>query len=158
MKRLALLLALAACGRSEPPPPQVFRNPAVPIYSNATFDPARLSGNWRQVGHFGAGCAPGGASFDAGVMTARLCLNGQEKRFGGPYAVLGPGRFLPPGEVEPWWVLWVDVGERSMAIGTPSGSFGLLLDREGAIPQDRLVAAREVLDWNGYDLGRFRSY
>ncbi len=136
----------------------MFRDGAVPIYSNASFDPAALSGSWRQVGHFGAGCRPGGASFENGVMTARLCINGSEKRIGGPYTTLGPGRFLPAGEAEPWWILWVDVGERSMAIGTPSGSFGVLLDREGAIPPDRLTAAREIFDWNGYDLARFSAY
>ena len=37
----------------------------------------------------------------------------------------------------------VDSGYRTMAIGTPSGRFGMILDR-GAIPPDRLTAAREA--------------
>lgn len=158
MRRLALALLLAGCARELPAPPAAFRNTAAPIYSNAVFDASRLAGEWRQVGGFGAGCRPGRVRFDGGTMDARLCLNGQEQAFSGPFAVTGPGRILPPGGVAEWWVIWIDVGERSMAIGTPSGQFGFLLDREGPIPPDRLAAAREIFDWNGYDLGAFRPY
>lgn len=158
MRRLALLLLLAACGRAEAPVPAVFRDSAAPIYSNAVFDAGLLSGDWRQVGAFGEACAPGGVSFAGGTLNARLCLNGREQVLSGPFTVIGPGRILPPGGTEPWWILWIDVGERSMAIGTPSGAFGFLLDREGAIPPDRLAAAREIFDWNGYDVSRLRGY
>lgn len=156
--RLALLLLLAGCGARELPQQAVFRNTATPIYSNAVFDARQLSGDWRQVGNFGAGCRAGGVRFESGMLTGRLCLNGQEQSLSGPFIVSGPGRIMPPGGGEEWWILWIDVGERSMAIGTPSGSFGFMLDREGAIPPDRLAAAREIFDWNGYDVSRLQSY
>ncbi|MEZ5912411.1 MAG: hypothetical protein R3D84_09475 [Paracoccaceae bacterium] len=71
-----------------------------------------------------------------------------------------PGRFRPAlGGVagQSWWVLWLDSGARTLVVGTPSGDFGAILDREGAaIPPDRMQAAREVLAFNGYDLTRLR--
>ncbi|QUS34792.1 lipocalin family protein [Falsirhodobacter algicola] len=159
MRRLALLLlALAACTRAPAPPPaaEVFRDASAPIWSNASFDAQRLSGTWRQVAGFGADCAPGAVRFEGGRISGSLCLDGEERRFDGPITTAGPARLLPAGESQPWWILWIDIDERSMAIGTPSGAFGFVLDRTGAIPADRLKAAAEILDWNGYDMARFR--
>lgn len=34
----------------------------------------------------------------------------------------------------------------------PPGTAGWILNRDPAIPPDRLAAAREMLDFNGYDL------
>lgn len=157
-RALALLMLLAACGREPPAAPAVFRNTATPIWSNAVFDAGQLSGDWRQVASFGAACAPGSARFQGGQMQATLCLNGERRSFSGPFAVTGPGRILPAGASEEWWILWVDVGTRTMAIGTRSGSLGFVLDREGATPPDRMQAAREILDWNGFDLTRMVVY
>ena len=56
--RVVLMLAVAACART-PAPGGAFRNVGVPIYSNATFDFARLPGAWQQAATFGAPCAPG---------------------------------------------------------------------------------------------------
>lgn len=39
-------------------------------------------------------------------------------------------------------------------IGTPDGSFAAVLNRDPVIPEDRLVAARRVLEFNGYDTSR----
>ena len=65
----------------------------------------------------------------------------------------GAGRFQPAkGEV--WWVLWVDEEYRTAVIGTPSGAFGAVINRTASIKPDRLRAAREVLDFNGYDVSR----
>ena len=43
-----------------------------------------------------------------------------------------------------------------MAIATPSGRFGFILNRDGRLPADRQTAAREVFDWGGYDLTKLR--
>lgn len=50
------------------------------------------------------------------------------------------------------WVLWVDDGFRTAAVGTPDGRWGWILDRSTSGGADRIAAAREVLDFNGYDL------
>ena len=46
---------------------------------------------------------------------------------------------------------FVELDLRTLVIGTPDGSFGFILNRGGPLPSDRLAAAREILDWNGYD-------
>lgn len=155
MRWILLLLAVAACARA-PEPAEVFRNRQIPIYSNATFDAATLTGTWTQVATFGAPCAPGALTFAPGRVDGTLCLNGQVRRIAGPFDITGPSRILPAGEGEPWWILWIDYDRRSMAIGSPSGTFGFVLDRTGEIPSDRLAAAGNIFDWNGYDTAHFR--
>ena len=159
---LAALLALAACA---PAPQKVagFRDPAAPIWSAAAFAPERAAGDWRQVAAHAqrpGGCAagavrltpaPGGLSIDG-----TLCLNGKAEPVNALARPAGPGRLTLAGQ-EDWWILWVDEGYRTLAIGTPSGRFGLVLDR-GAIAPDRLAAAREVFDFNGYTPAAFRPF
>ena len=55
-----------------------------------------------------------------------------------------------------YWVLWVDADYRTAAIGTPSGSFGWIIDRAKSGGEDRIKAARDVLGFNGYDLSRLK--
>ncbi len=167
---LPLLLLLVACAA---PAPRVdgFRQPGRPIYSNAVLDLTTLSGRWMQVAAFSAsgtpGCAPGGADIAAGTsgltLSGRLCLNGANLTYRGPMAISGPGRLTPAARAprpldREWWVLWADVDLRTLVIGTPDGSFGFILNRGGALPPDRLRAARDILDWNGYDVARLALF
>lgn len=160
---LILLALTAACSAPKPQQPPSFRSAGTPIYSNAVFEPARLEGDWVQVASFGGGCAPGAARFTGDELRTTLCLAGREQAFAGPYAQTAPGRLAlrgadAAGIGEPWWVIWVDTDYRTLAIGTPSGSFGFLLNRGGPLPPDRLTAAREIFEWNGYDLSRLTVY
>lgn len=161
------LLILAACA---PTPARLdgFRKQG-PIYSNAVLDLSTLAGRWQQVAAFSAartGCRPGGAEFGRSpgglTVTARLCLNGRDVALSGPLAITGPGRLTPAKAPPPlnreWWVLWADVDLRTLVIGTPDGSFGFILNRGGPLPPDRLTAAREILDWNGYDTARLALF
>jgi apolipoprotein D and lipocalin family protein len=140
-----------------------FRQPGAQIYSNAVLENPRLVGDWVQVAEFATAVAPacvkGGARISQMGQSLRvdgdLCLNGVRTAFAGPLGAAGPGRFNAPTG-EDWWVLWADVGYRTLAIGTPSGQFGFILNRGGDVPRDRMVAAREVLDWNGYAVARLR--
>ena len=167
---LALLLLLAACSAPEPPPAAGFRDGAGPIYSNAVYDPGRITGDWVQVAAFasgeGPGCAPGrvqvGGSAGALTGAGALCLDGERLAFSGALAPAGPGRVRPASAegvlAQDWWLLWVDADYRTLVVGTPSGAFGFILDRSGSLPADRMTAAREVLDWNGYDLSRLKGF
>ena len=139
-----------------------FRNASAPIWSAAAFDPSQITGEWHQVAGFAdheGGCHAGSLRLEPAGSALRiagdLCLNGTVEKLRGKATVTGPGRLTIGGEE--WWVLWVDSGYRTMAIGTPSGRFGLILDR-GAIPQDRLTAAGEVFDFNGYSTGFLRRF
>lgn len=172
MHRLSLFLALAlvACAAPAPPPVTGLRDTGKPIYSNAVYDPARITGTWNQVATFTAaadpGCPPGRVTIagSAGALTheADLCLGGTLSTSSGPLDITGPGRVRPERAVgaldAEWWLLWVDVDYRTLVVGNPAGSFGFILDRSTSLPVDRLAAAREVLDWNGYDLGKLRLY
>ncbi|WP_245298944.1 lipocalin family protein [Pseudotabrizicola sediminis] len=150
-----LCLMLAACAPTPTPQTAPYRTANAPIWSNAQFDPGRIVGQWRQSAAFGpvGGCSAGGADIggDASALTisARLCLSGQDVQLSGPMPGTGPGRFRVDGQE--WWVIWVDTDYRTLAIGTPSGAFGFILNRGGALPPDRFRAAREIFDFNGYD-------
>jgi apolipoprotein D and lipocalin family protein len=163
MPRLTALLVVLLAGCGAPPPAGGRFRAQVPIYSNATLDPARLAGQWHQSAAFAApGAAPcraGGASIARDLsVTAALCLDGQPTRLQGRLRPSGPGRVVLPGAPAPldgeWWVLWADVDYRTLAIGTPDGRFGMVLNRGGPVPPDRVAAARELFDFNGYDLSR----
>lgn len=166
MYRLILLslLALTACVSAPSHKITAFRKPGAEIWSSAAFDAARIEGHWQQVATFsaseGPGCKPGGAEVRRGAagleIAARLCLNGRVVQGSGPLRMVGPGRMAVPG-LSDWWVIWVDSGYRTLAIGTPDGSFGFVLDR-GKIGGDRLNAAREVFEFNGYNKARLKAF
>ncbi len=161
---LAAAALLSACGGKAPAPDHAaYRNPGAPIWSIAAFDPTRLAGTWTEVAAFapeGAACRPGGIEIarTPGELAAkgRLCRSGIPSVHSGALRPTGLGRLTMAGEAEPWWVLWVDTDYRTLVIGTPSGRFGYILNRNGALPPDRMKAAREILDWNGYDLAGLR--
>ncbi len=164
MYRLIALLLLAACAA---PQKTVtlgrYRAADAPIYSNAVLDVPRLAGQWRQVATFGeaGACKPGGADITkaaAGLqIDYRLCQSGAEARGKGAMRLVGPGRFEVPNQPGPWWILWADVDYRTLVIGTPDGRIGFILNR-GGFPADRVKAARELLDFNGYDLKQLVVY
>lgn len=172
MHRLRWLccLLVAACVAPVAELPGSYRLAGSPIYSSAVLDVARIEGRWVQVAGFGpeaSDCRPGGVDIRkaaAGLQAAlRLCLSGVETRASGALQGVGPGRFAlggaaVPGLGEPWWVLWADTDYRTLIIGTPSGRFGFILNRDRVLPQDRLVAAREILDFNGYDLRQLQVF
>lgn len=164
MHRLILLsaLALGACA-SAPTTVTGFRAAETPIWSAAAFAPSQIAGDWRQVAAFASkpgGCQAGALSFanagDGLSVQGNLCLDGTLQPISGIVRPSGPGRLALEG-VEEWWILWVDSGYRTLAIGTPSGRFGFILDR-ASLPPDRLTAAREVFDFNGYVTPALRPF
>lgn len=160
-RALLLTLALTACAAPAPPPG--LRDTDQPIYSSAAFDPAVLTGTWVQVADLTRrpDCDAGGMTVSPqgkGWQVAwQFCLNGKRDAGQGALHMTGPGRFALPGLATPVWVLWVDADARTLVLGTPSGAFGLILDRD-AIPADRLQAARDVLRWNGYDTAALNRF
>lgn len=165
MHKLIILacLALAACAAPVARQVSTYRKMDAPIWSNAQLDAARLPGRWVQSAGFAAApgrCTPGPVVIDGAAGTlgidAGLCLGGQLTRISGPMQATGPGRFAVAGQ--DWWVIWVDTDYRSLAIGTPKGDFGFILNRNGPLPPDRLRAATEIFDFNGYDRSRLHPF
>ena len=162
---IGLLVVLTACAPRESAGTGIYRVKASPIYSNAVFEIGRMEGSWDQVAAFAGPlasvCRPGAAEFvstPSGLRVSyKLCLSGTDANGAGAIATTGPGRFAIEGKDgigEDWWVLWVDEGYRTMAIGNPSGTFGFILNRGRALPADRLNAATEVFDFNGYNTAK----
>jgi apolipoprotein D and lipocalin family protein len=155
------LVVLAACA-APAPVVEGFRDMRAPFASTQRFETSRFLGEWVQVAAF----APPGAAVTAERHLYRRATTGQivadvtgpdgatERRV---YALEGPGRLravAPEGEA--LWVLWVDEGFRTAVLGTPSGSQAFILDRNATPAPDRLRAAREILDWYGYDMARLQ--
>ncbi len=125
------------------------------MYSSAVLETGRLNGHWVQVAAYsqnGANCAPGAVDFSdkARQVDWTLCLSGRETRGKSAFVPGKSGRYSVDGMAD-WWVLWADADYRTMVIGTPSGKFGFVLNREGALPSDRLKAVRDILKFNSYD-------
>ena len=154
---IAALAALAGCGAKAPA--GAYRSDAAQIASNALFDPARFADVWHVAGAYGAEatCGPlaetwvltGPASYR---VTGTACGPNGARAFATTAAVTGPGRIDRDGQT--LWVLWVDADYRVVVIGTPDGRFGRILSRTPQVRPDLMAAAREVLDFNGYDPAR----
>lgn len=161
------LLVIASCGAVLGPS---YRDDSVTIASSANFDASRYVGRWYEVARypnpFQADC-PGaiadyGLSDTSGVLTVRnTCLDADGQPAGsisGTATDEGLGRLSVRLQgvpvAAPYWVLWVDEGYRTAVVGAPNGRVGWILNRDPDIPADRLAAAREVLDFNGYDLNQ----
>jgi len=58
------------------------------------------------------------------------------------------------GQTRELWLIWIDDSGRTAALGEPDGRYAWVLDRSTKGGLDRIKAAREVLDFNGYDAGK----
>jgi apolipoprotein D and lipocalin family protein len=54
-------------------------------------------------------------------------------------------------------VLWVDEGFRTAVLGNKVGDFGWIIDRSTTGGAERITAAREILDFNGYAVQMLRT-
>jgi apolipoprotein D and lipocalin family protein len=66
----------------------------------------------------------------------------------------GDQALLPAAEI---WVLWMDFDDRTAAIGTPSGRFGWIMDKNTTGGGDRITAARDIMEWFGYNMAQLEE-
>jgi len=128
---------------------QSLRDPSVQMSSIAQLDGRRMQGLWHEAAGFPrqTGCRPATVGLTIEITGSDCFL--PVPRQGASLAVSGPGR-LTAGNGTEYWVLWVDADYRTMVIGDPQGRFGGILNRDVNISADRLLAAKRVLEWNGY--------
>lgn len=160
-----LIVALAGCAVAPS-----YRDQSVPISSSTAFVPDRYVGRWYEIERFPnpfqAQCAGAIAEYgltDGALSVRNICLDETGAPSGqirGRAEVVGPGRLsVRLGAVPfaaPYWVLWVDADYRVAVVGSPGGRAGWILARDPAPAPELLVAAREVLDFNGYDVSRLQ--
>lgn len=163
MYRLTLLAALALAACAPVPQGGGYRTGEGQIASAALFDPARFGDVWHTVAAFGAeaGCGPLAETWvpiapGRFTVTGTACAPGGSRAFAGEARMTGPGRITREGLSgrEELWVLWVDADYRMAVIGTPDGRFGRVVSRTPEPRGDLFTAAKQVLDFNGYDVSK----
>lgn len=151
---LAALAGLCACA----PRPELPAGPQVS--SLALFEPARMADAWHVVAETGPACGPLAETWTPEAagrfrVTGTACGPAGARSFLDTATVSGPGRFTRsgPAGTRPLWVLWADADNRIVVVGAPDRSYARILARKPSPSPDLLAAAREILDFNGYDPG-----
>ena len=143
---LALALLVAACTPEPAPDLEIgFRNPTVTLAGSTRYDSARFAGGWVTVACLGT-CAETVRYIPAtdGVMLREAV--GEQVA----YRSVGPGILREVGGAGVLVVMWVDEGFRTAAVGDVDGDWAAVIDRTGRGGADRVAAAIEVLDFNGW--------
>lgn len=159
-----LALVLAACSAPAPNTVIGYRDTAALIGATSRFDLNRFAGAWVVREHFPTEqglkvfdvIPEGDGTFTWAETTGQAALGqdaGQNATLG---TIIGQGRFRLDWDDKEYWILWVDEGFRTAVIGTPNGQFGYIIDRSRTGGADRIKAAREILDFNGYDVSQLR--
>lgn len=175
MRALTALLLLAACAAvpEQETPRESFRDPGAVIGSQTNVTAADLAGTWivrARILRSGLGFGDGPAIVVDGTglaITHEGFTSAGEGMVGAAvfrtlYEADGPGRWRlaaqqPPladlsGAPNQLWIFWLDGDRRTMAVGSPDGTYAEILDRAPNGGADRIAAAREILDWYGFDL------
>lgn len=169
LSRLAIALALTG-GLTGCDATSGFRDGGARIAATTRFDPTEMHGRWIVRERAAAAqdrLASAPESFEFGtvdgnrmaviwshrVCDAVECIDHRTQLIA---VATASGRFemqRGEGPAIEHWVLWTDADYRVAAIGTPSGAFGWIMTK-GPARDDLMQAAREILEWNGYDLAR----
>jgi len=155
---------LAGCGAPPSGPSAGYRDISALIGATSRFDLKRFAGAWTVREYFPTEQRLNGFDVitEAGgtftwVETTGQAAPGQDAEQNATLGTItGQGRFRLDWDDNDYWVLWVDEGFRTAVIGTPNGQFGYIVDRSRTGGSDRIKAAREILDFNGYDVSQLR--
>ena len=151
---------------------EVFRDPSAQIASQTDVTAQRMAGEWVIRQRFASLSGPtGGMSLSSlpngalqlsvlnGTCDEEACFEEEtlillEASGPGRWTPVGPHSALPDAEV---WGMWMDFDSRTAAIGTPSGQFGWIMDKNLTGGDDRITAARDIMDWFGYNVARLEE-
>ncbi len=145
-------LLLAACVAPHSADMQIgLRNPTVPLGATTRFDADRFAGRWRTVACLGQ-CAHRAAYRVTGKGVVHRHAAGRDVA----YTQSAPGVLRGVKSKEALVVMWVDEGFRTAAIGDADGRWAAVVDRGTSPGADRVRAATEILDFNGWDVSKLR--
>lgn len=148
-------LALGACALGGP---ETYRDESQPISASSRFDAQAFSGTWLMMATFEpARRAPIAITYVPEVQNFRVASD-EAPQIAGLYRAGRPGELVPLTDGRSTLVvMWVDEDFETAAIGTPSGSFGAVLDRDGTLRDDRARAARDIMAFNGWDVAALKG-
>lgn len=159
-----LMIALVGCAAPTATRVDGYRDTSALIGATSRFDLNRFAGEWSVREYFPTKDAlwrfdvipnaDGTFTWATKAAAAQAAPEAEQSATLG--TMIGQGRFKLDWDAREYWVLWVDEGFRTAAIGTPDGRFGFIADRNRKGGADRIKAAREILDFNGYDVSRLR--
>lgn len=152
---LVLACGLVACGAKAPKTTDVnigYRNPTAIIGGTSRFDAAKFSGDWISISCLGP-CARR-ERYEAATDGVYLRTVGGKAE---DYVIAAPGVLNRQGSSDRLVVMWVDTGFRTAVIGDADGRWAAILDRSEKPGQDRIAAAIEILDFNGWDTSRLQE-
>ncbi len=158
--RLALFLLAVMLGGCAPGPSMSYRDTSVPIGVSTRFDAARFAGNWAVRARFSDEEVSGPQVWSVrvtGTDTISVTDAAQGPNDVRRYTIRDGARFVPIQQGPQLWVLWVDDGYRTAAIGNADGTIGLILDRNTIGGTDRVAAASDILEWRGYDMSKLKQ-
>lgn len=148
-------MALGACAAERagyPTGTLPLRNPTAPLGGTARFDPGRFAGDWVTRACMGP-CVPS-VSFTQSLTGA---VSETDARGSRAYLPGAPGVLRSTAGDAVLVVMWVDEGFRTAAVGLADGSRAAIIDRSPTGGADRIAAAREILDFNGWDVSQLRG-
>ncbi|MGC1495869.1 MAG: lipocalin family protein [Sulfitobacter sp.] len=159
-----LALGMAACSAPASKPGNGYRDTSALIGATSRFALGRFAGAWtvreyfpteQRLNNFDVILESGG-TFTWVETTGQASLGQDAEQNATLGTITGQGRFRLDWDDKDYWILWVDEGFRTAVIGTPNGQFGYIVDRSRTGGADRIKAAREILDFNGYDVSKLR--
>ena len=149
---LAAALVLAGCNTTPDPEVRIgLRNPTVTLAGSTRFDAARFTGDWQTLACLGTCAAQVPVSLGPDGVISVTTAAGQTA-----FRQTGPGILRAVGGADILVVMWIDEGYRTAVVGDANGRWAAIMDRGRGAP-DRLRAATEVLDFNGWDVTRLRK-
>ena len=136
---------------------EVYRDVDRPIGASSRFDAGAFAGEWMLAASFTpARLEPVRITYAPEVEQIRVTSD-EAPQIAGVYREGVPGELIPLREnAERLIVMWVDEDYDTAAVGTVSGSFGAVLDRDGELPADRARAARDILAFYGWDVAQLK--
>lgn len=134
-----------------------FRDETVPMGASSRFDANSFAGTWQIVEAF-APVSSDEIQILAATETGDIAFSGAVE-IRGTYRQGVPGELIPvDGAQDRLIVMWVDEDVETAVIGLVSGRFGALIDRDGNVPRDRAVAARDIFEFYGWTVSALQGF